>query len=181
MRTALFCIISLIITTTCAIAQDVYTFAIDEKNIFLELGGSGGLGSINYERTLWDVQGQRKIRDNCGGKPIAKHVFTWRAGFGTSPIDKNNGWVLVFPAMVNVVYGLGNHKLEAGAGIALSVTTKGGFYMKSPAMIGYRFSPEDKRYFLRVNYTPIIGWWFDYQWQHWAGISLGYHLSHEKK
>lgn len=150
------------------------------KGMFFELGGSGGFASVNYEKTLWDPQSHRIIKADCSRLPPAKHTYTWRAGFSTIPVDKNNGWVLIFPAMANVVYSIGDingpHKLEAGAGIALSITTKGSWYIKSPAMIGYRFTRSDKKIFYRVNYTPIIGWLVDYNWQHWAGVSIGYRL-----
>lgn len=144
------------------------------KGMFLELGGSGGLGSINYEHTLWDPASHQPVRDNCGGYPPIRHTFTWRAGISATPIDKNNGVVLIFPVMANMIYGLGTHKVEAGTGVALSITTKGSWYIKSPVMIGYRFEPPTSKLFFRVNYTPIFGWLVDVNWQHWAGISLGY-------
>lgn len=148
-----------------------------ERSIFLEIGGSGGLGSINYEAPLWIPSDYGpKFRDMCGSPPHSSFLFTWRAGFSLSPIDKNNGVAIIFPAMVNWVYGCGKHKLEIGGGFAPTITTKGSFYIKSPLLAGYRFEPTDKRWFARISYTPIVGWLVDYQWQHWAGISIGYKL-----
>ncbi|MCK6639315.1 MAG: hypothetical protein L6Q81_04455 [Bacteroidia bacterium] len=146
------------------------------RNLFLELGGSGGLGSINFEKTLWDPASNKPVRDNCGGYPPIRHTFTWRAGFSVTPVDKNNGVVLIFPLMANVVYGFKAHKLEAGAGMAPSITTKGSWYIKTPLALGYRYEPDGKQLFYRVTYTPIVGWLVDYNWQHWAGISIGYKL-----
>lgn len=151
-----------------------------QRTIFLEVGGSGGLGSVNYEYmfplSVRPVRAHTGFEDDDG---ISKFQFTFRAGIGTSPIDKNNGWVLVFPTMLNCIYGkhTNPHRLEFGAGLAPSITTTlGGAYIKSPLMLGYRYAPEDKRIFLRVDYTPIFGWLVDVQWQHWFGVSVGYTL-----
>ncbi len=146
------------------------------RNIFFELGGSGGLASINYEKPLWIPSDYGVKRDNCGPLKSSRYFLAWRFGFSVMPIDKNNGVALIFPVMVNWIYGCGNHKLEIGAGLATTVTTRLSFYFKSPLVLGYRFEPMDKRCFMRVSYTPIVGWWFDYQWQHWGGISIGYKL-----
>ncbi len=155
--------------------------AQDSRNIFLEIGGSGGLGSFNYEKPLWVASDYGpKFRDICGSPPYTPYYFSWRFGFSLSPIDKNNGIVLVFPAMVNWIYGCGKHRLEIGAGLAPSVTTTGSFYIKSPLVVGYRFEPKDRKWFLRAGYTPIVGWLVDYQWQHWAGVSVGFKFGGEQ-
>lgn len=148
-----------------------------ERNVFLEIGGSGGLGSINYEKTIWLI-GQNQKHNTMELKPSLKWKLTFRVGLGTSPIDKNNGWVLVFPTMANLVYGDATkaHKLEIGTGLAPSLTTKGTAYVKSPVLLGYRFEPVDKLWFMRISYTPIFAWLVDLQWQHWAGISVGIKL-----
>jgi hypothetical protein len=146
------------------------------KYIHLELGGSGGLGSINLEWKLRAFQTRDSYHEFDAQVIRDKSWITLRAGIGGSPIDKNNGVVLVFPVMVNFIAGLSPHKFEIGGGLAPSVTTKGSFYIKSPLMVGYRFEPNGKNFFFRASYTPIVGWWFDYQWQHWAGISFGIKL-----
>lgn len=162
------------IVFACLLAQQV---SAQSRTIFLELGGSGGLGSINYEKPLWIPSDYGpKLRDNCGSPPHSGYFLSWRFGFSLTPVDKNNGVALVFPVMMNWIYGCGNHKLEVGAGLASTITTKGSFYFKSPLVLGYRFEPKDKHLFMRIGYTPIVGWWFDRQWQHWAGISIGYKL-----
>lgn len=148
-----------------------------EKNIFLEIGGSGGLGSLNYERSFVEYhpmspeggQTQEEL-DQLEG-PIR---WTLRMGIGTSPIDKNNGWVFVAPVMINRMSGARN-RFEFGAGFAPSVTTKGSWFIKSPLQLGYRWVPRYKNYFIRVTYTPIVAWLVDFQVQQWFGISIGYH------
>lgn len=144
-----------------------------ERNIFLEIGGSGGLGSLNYEHAF-----PRHVRIHNGWDDdgVSKLQYSLRFGLGLSPIDKNNGWVLVFPVMGNVKIGGQTkvHFFELGAGLAPSVTTKGAVFIKSPVLIGYRYEPN--RWFLRVSYTPIFAWLVDVQWQHWAGVSVGLKL-----
>lgn len=142
------------------------------RNIFLELGGSGGLGSVNYE---W-----MKIPENS--KNDSTDVSAWargvRLGTGFTPVDKNNGIVIVVPVMGTLIYHKNKspHGVEIGAGLAPSITTKGSWYVKSPLALGYRYEAADRKFFYRVTYTPIVGWLVDYNWQHWAGISIGYKL-----
>lgn len=105
---------------------------------------------------------------------------TWsqgtRLGMGFTPVDKNNGIVLVIPVMGTLLYRKSNspHVLEFSGGVAPSITTKGSWYIKSPLALGYRYDQPEKKFFYRIAYAPIIGWLVDYNWQHWAGISIGY-------
>lgn len=153
-----------------------------QSRIFFELGGSGGLASVNYEKVpgnslpLGPEYGQTEEEI---AQMTAPHRFSWRIGFGTSPIDKNNGWVLVFPVMFNYMTGA-NHQFIAGAGFAPSVTTRGSAFIRSPLLLGYRYVPPLKPFFVMLGYTPLISWLVDFQWQHWAGISFGYVITHEK-
>jgi hypothetical protein len=149
-----------------------------DRNIFLELGGSGGLASVNYERTIGTFmrlspehgQTQEELT-----QLVAPHRFSWRVGFGTTPIDQNNGWVLVFPVMIHYSTGA-NHQFVAGAGIAPSVTTRGAGFIRSPLLFGYRYMGPLKPVYFMIGYTPLISWLVDFQWQHWAGVSIGYRL-----
>lgn len=174
-RTLFICLI-LSLFTVQGLAQQ-RNIRPKQRNIFLELAGSGGLGSINLEKPLWIPSDYGMARrDNCGPLKHSSYFLGWRFGFSLSPIDRNNGVALIFPVMINWIYGCGNHKLEIGAGLAPTVTTRLSLYVKSPLLLGYRFEPSDKRWFARVSYTPIVGWLVDYQWQHWGGVSIGYHL-----
>lgn len=131
------------------------------KNIYLELGGSGGVGSINYEQQFY--------------RSTQVQLY-WRAGFSVAPIDRNNGTGLVFPVMVHLTYGNAAHKLDAGLGQGITLTTKGKFFSLTTAAVGYRLEPVNSRLFFRFSYTPLISYLVDFQVQHWAGISIGYHL-----
>jgi hypothetical protein len=130
------------------------------RGVFLELGGSGGLGSINYEKSFLNF-------GNNG-------MLTWRAGLSFSPIDKNNGTAIIFPVMVNAVVGKSKHKFEAGIGQGPTITTKGNFFTRMPLAFCYRYQNPGKSFYLRAGYTPIVSYIVDFQWQHWAGVSFGY-------
>jgi hypothetical protein len=135
------------------------TEQLKRKSIFFELAGSGGFGSINYEKAFCKKNNTE---------------FTWRAGFSIAPIDKNNGVGIVFPVMVNAIIGKNAHKAEFGLGQGITITTKGSFFALTTVAIGYRYQREDKHWFYRVTYTPLISYLADFQVQQWGGISIGY-------
>lgn len=135
-----------------------------QKNNYLsfELLGSGGLGSLNFEHQFFD-------RD--------KTDLIFRSGLSFMPIDKNNGTAVIFPLMVHSVFGEGNFKADVGLGQTLTVTTKGQFFFRMPFSAGMRFEPQDKRYYLRLSYTPIISYIYNFQWEHWGGFTYGFKLT----
>ncbi len=134
---------------------------INESFLSFELAGSGGLASLNYERSFHKNDSRK---------------FLWRTGFSLAPIDKNNGVVLVFPLMVHGVFGASKHKLDVGIGQTISISTKAAFFILLPTSIGYRLEPSDKRYYWRFAYTPIFSYLIDFQMQQWGGIAFGYRL-----
>ena len=131
------------------------------KSLFLELGGSGGLGSINFEKYFSQKE---------------KIAFTWRAGLSFSPVDRKNGNAIIFPLMINSLIGKSKNKLELGIGQGISFTTKGSFFALGLADIGYRRQNPDKRVFYRITYTPLISYIVDLQVQHWFGFSIGFNI-----
>ena len=136
------------------------------KSAYFEMAGSGGFGSINYEKVFHKKNNTE---------------FTWRAGFGLAPIDKNNGTGLVFPLMINSIIGQSAHKMEFGLGQGFTITTKGQPFALTTALIGYRYQPGIKNWFYRVTYTPLLSYLVDFQVQQWAGISIGYTLNNKTK
>jgi len=132
-----------------------------KESFFIELGGSGGLGSINYEKDL-------VVKSNI--------IYNYRVGFFFLPIDRNNGNALIFPLMFNGRMGKTAHKLELGIGQGITITTHGSFFALGLAAIGYRFEPADKKMFFKVAYTPLISYIVDRQIQHWGGIGIGYNF-----
>ncbi len=131
------------------------------QNLYFELGGSGGFGSINYE--------------NIFAHRYPKLRFLLRPGLSFTPIDKNNGFALIFPVMVHGIYGI-NHCLDVGLGQTFTITSKGQFFFRAPLSVGYRLEPKESRMFYRFSYTPIVSYLFDRQWEHWGGISIGYKI-----
>jgi hypothetical protein len=130
-----------------------------ERDIYIELGGSGGLGSINYEKKIGVFGGQGTI--------------SYSAGFSLTPIDKNNGTVLIFPLLFHTMIGQA-HKAEFAMGQSFSITTKGQFFLKTPLFLGYLYHKEDKPFLFRAGYSPIINNITQLSVQHWGGLSFGY-------
>lgn len=132
------------------------------RSVYFEAGGCGGLGSFNFEKIF---------------KTTGANSFSWRAGLGGSPIDKNNGNVLVFPVLIHFSHGANQLKFEAGIGQGISITTKGNSFARGVMSLGYKYQKKESRLFFRIAYTPLISYLVDFQWQHWAGISVGFHLN----
>lgn len=130
-----------------------------QRIIFLELGGSAGLASVNYEKEF---------------KSINNLSLRYRVGFSFAPIDKNNGSSLIFPLMVHGLIGQNKHKLELGIGQGITLTTRLHFFSLTTPAIGYRFESPESKWIFRATYTPLISYLVDFQYQHWAGLSVGY-------
>lgn len=147
-----------------------------DRAISFELAGSGGFGSFNYERNLFLKSENEPILDELMVPGKIGFRLDLRFGFSCTPIDKNNGLVLIFPVMLHAVKSKGDHGIDFGLGQSISITTKGRFFILMPASLGYRFQPVDKKYYLRFSYTPLISYLVDFQYQNWAGVTFGYRL-----
>lgn len=147
-----------------------------ERSLSFELAGSGGFGSLNFEKNIYLKSENEPIVDELMVPKKVGFRMDMRYGFSFTPVDKNNGVVLIFPIMLHAVKSKGNHGLDLGLGQTISITTRGRFFVMMPASIGYRFQPLDKKYYLRFSYTPIISYLIDFQYQHWGGITFGYRL-----
>jgi hypothetical protein len=146
-----------------------------------ELAGSGGFGSFNYEKNIFWRQKLEPILDELASPKKIGNEVDFRVGLSFTPVDPNNGIVLIFPVMLHYHFYKDNHGFDIGLGQTLSMTTKGNFFIRMPFSAGYRFQPLDKNYYLRFSYTPIMSYLLDLQYQHWAGITWGYKLKkHEK-
>lgn len=151
----------LLLCMCCCLPNWVSAQAPGSRGIFLELGGTGGLGSFNYEK---------------GFRRWGSMDLLLRVGISGFPVDPNNGNGIVVPTLVEGLLGETAHKLEVGFGHALTLTTRGRLFTNLTPVIGYRWQPDDRRIFLRASYTPIVSYLLDFQYQHWAGISIGYTL-----
>lgn len=124
---------------------------------FVELGGSGGLFSVNHELVM--VQGE-------------KFALTRRIGLSFMPIDANNGVNLIVPAALMGRFGQDRHFAELGLGLGSSFTTEGAFFMRGLFIAGYRHHTAGPLFF-RLSYTPLMSIFYDFQWEHWVGVSIG--------
>ncbi|MFK7921251.1 MAG: hypothetical protein AB8H47_04805 [Bacteroidia bacterium] len=131
------------------------------RSLSLELGGSAGLASINYEKAF---------------REAANLKLAYRIGLSGFPIDRNSGIAFVLPFALQARWGTGPHKLETAMGFSLSFTTRVKFFSQAIPAIGYRYQASDKRLFYKIAYTPLISFLFNWQYQHWAGITIGYDL-----
>lgn len=159
----------LLLSLFCLILWQSIGFSQDDhkqKAIYLEIAGSGGLGSINYEQTFFTKD---------------RFHLNWRAGLSLAPVDKNNGVGIVFPLMVHGNYGNSSHQLDVGFGQGLTFTSRGNFFALTTASVGYKYNPSSKKIFLRFSYTPLISYLLDFQYQHWGGVSIGYSFNKAKK
>ena len=139
-----------------------FSFAQNDKFVYLELAGSGGLASLNYEQQFYRQK---------------QTSLTWSTGLSLAPVDRNNGVGIFFPLMLHIVYGKNAHKGEVALGQGITITTKGSFFTLAIVALGYRYQFENSKWFLRVSYTPLISYLLDFQWQHWGGLSVGYFLN----
>lgn len=141
-------------------SSSIACFGQQNGAVSFEIGGVGGFGSFSYSKEF-------KRCDKLG--------LEYRVGLSFSPIDKNNGNAIIFPLLVHVTYGKNKHFADVGIGQALTVTTRGSMFMRMPASFGYRFQ-TDGHLFYRFAYTPLISYIYNFQWEHWGGITIGYNF-----
>ncbi len=138
-------------------AQDT----ISKDYLHLELGGTAGLGSIQWERSF---QARAGIE------------YSWVCGFSTFPIDANNGIVFLVPTLLRCSVGESEHRAELSIGQVLSLSTKGSMFSMFTPAVGYRYQQTKSRWVYAIRYTPIISYLLQFQYQHWVGLNVGYQL-----
>jgi hypothetical protein len=129
-------------------AQDISKFT-NPNSVQLELGGHGLAYSLNYERIL-----RNSDRFKTAGQ-VGFSYYPPSTGF----IDY---WI---PMSINMMYSIGKHHIELGAGIILNrISTRDadniaidwnweGFLS---ARIGYRYQKPNGRFLFRAGFTPIM-------------------------
>ena len=136
--------------------------------LYLEFGGIGGLGSLNYERMV-SLKGLFSIGLRVGGSTYKIRDYT----------RKFNPDIII-PVAVNGLFGK-NHKLEVGLGqvfsnivLANDLTGKPERVSKFHAnfTVGYRYQKARGGLILRCGYMPLMESYRFYR--HWAGASVGY-------
>jgi hypothetical protein len=138
------------------------------NSIYLEAGGAGGYGSLNYERACYRKKNVLlALRIGAGIYHLNDYTTTFNPD-------------ILIPLAINSCYGK-SHKLELGLGQTLATIVRAGetdfkpkrvLNFHSNFSIGYRYQKKTSGLFLRCAYTPIIE--FNRYFRHWAGISIGY-------
>jgi hypothetical protein len=141
---------------------------IRRNAIFLEAGGLGGYGSINYEKLI--------LHKNLLMSTIRVGISTYHFVDFTNKFNPD----IILPVTINVMYGE-HHKIELGIGNTFSSVVRAGFPTMEPKRtlefnsllsIGYRFQKNTGGLIYRCAYTPILE--FNDNIRHWLGISFGY-------
>lgn len=135
--------------------------AAREDVLGVEILGSGGLGALTYE-SRWAQWG-------CS------------LGFSLAPIDRNNGVALVFPMHIRKFFLEGDHRFVLGTGQAITITTKGQYFLMGLLECGWMWKRKDSPWAVKLAYTPLVSYLVDFQWQHWAGFSCSYAFSGDSK
>ncbi len=139
------------------------------KNIlYLEIGGIGGYGSLNYERIKL-IKANLKIGLRIG-------VSTCNVADYTTKFNPD----IIIPISINGIYGY-NHKIEFGFGQTISNIVIANHSNWKPDRktnfhanftIGYRYQKDKGGVIFRCSYTPIVEFYKFYR--HWGSISIGY-------
>ncbi len=162
------CLIVLCLFLCYTVKSQTDEKAFPKNAFYLEFGGIGGLGSLNYERMI----------------PL-KGLFAigLRAGLSTSRIKdymRQFNPDIIIPIAVHGLFGK-NHKLEVGFGQVFSNTILANALTGNPERIskfhanftmGYRYQKSGGRLLLRCGYMPLIESYRFYR--HWAGAAIGY-------
>jgi len=139
-----------------------------KHTVYLEVLGSGGYGSLNYEHAFF------------GKGMLGLHA---RAGISTYKLRdfelKFNPDIII-PVSASIIYGR-VHSIEAGIGQTFSSVSQINIEQFIPerknrlsatGILAYRVTFRKPSMVLRFAYTPI--WEFYDTWQHWGGLSIGY-------
>ncbi|MFT5858613.1 MAG: hypothetical protein ACI865_000701 [Flavobacteriaceae bacterium] len=142
-----------------------------KSSVYIELGGAAGLWSVNYDRSIWEIN----ERFNLHG----------RAGVGILSEFNGAGFPdVLIPISSTVLWGGSSHRLEGGGGFTYfnwtlrDVSTTTGFVRKTEILghltLGYRYQKIEGGFMFRVTYSPIIYNYSNAPYEHWAGVSVGY-------
>jgi hypothetical protein len=126
-----------------------------------EIGGNGGIYSLNYHRK-WFWLGK---------------LPTFVSG-GLMIHPRGTLITLGIPLSFNVMYETKKYNawiLGAGQTLILS-TTKGG-YVRGTFRAAYRWELPGVPLFLEFAYTPFYSYFYNFQWDNWVGIQLGWNIT----
>jgi hypothetical protein len=168
MNIKLFHIIILLLSFSCKAKSQLDTNYIAQNSIYIEAGGIGGYGSLNYERIIF-IKEKLKIGMRIG-------VSTYNLTDYTIKFNPD----IIIPIAINGVYG-NKHKIVVGFGQTVSNIVEANRPNWEPKRktnlhgnftIGYRYQKDTGGIMVSCGYTPIIEFYNSYR--HWAGILIGY-------
>jgi hypothetical protein len=152
-----FLLIFTIVITSCVVGQ----INFKKNDIYLEAGGNGLFGSVNYERQLTNEPG-----------------LGVRLGIG---FYTENAFYLTIPVGINYLFKLKNSRSFIDAGLGVTWTREEGTFIGSNShykgddfvnfipSIGYR-RHTSKNVMWRINLTPVIN---KFSFTPWLGASIG--------
>ena len=146
-----FLTISILCAATFTFGQSNF----NKNDIYLEAGGNGLFGSVNYERQLTKKPG-----------------LGIRIGVG---FYSENSFNVTLPVGINYLFNLKNHKsfIDAGLGVTWTGIDEkillGLHFINFVPSIGYR-KHTSKDLMWRISVTPVIN---KYGFVPWLGASIG--------
>jgi hypothetical protein len=126
------------------------------NSVYLELGGNGLLGSINYER---EIINNFNIRLGLSALP--------QGGGNSSGLD----WSFCPLIMFNYLYRLSKES-SSGYALGAGILFEGENQVFPSFLIGYRYSPIGGGITFQIAITPIID--LQHQLDFWGGVAIGY-------
>lgn len=134
-------------------AQEVHEApATARSTLYLELGGNGGLFSLNADRRV----GERLV--------LRVGVADWTTQGWTS--DRETSLTTV-PITASHLFGTGSSRFELGGGLLAGRRTEEGGFWGEPrtsgrfasltGIVGYRRQPEGRGFMYRISFTPFLG------------------------
>ena len=167
MKTKLLLPIFLFLITHSNSCAQSDTIPLRENRLYIEAGGLGGYGSLNYERAFarkqkWDI--------------VARFgISTYNLRDFTDAFNPD----IIIPISIIGLYGT-THHLEVGIGqtIASIIQTNQTSWkpertadIHAHFSLGYRYQKEHGGTIFRLSYTPIIEYYKYFR--NWGGISIG--------
>lgn len=142
---------SLLVVLAIASAPRALVAQAESANVvYLELFGSGGLLSVNYERRVSAL----RLRVGYGN-------WSFEDAFGAGTEE-----FVTVPITLSQVRGKGKHQLEAGGGVTLGnhkvvssfgEGTTNSRFVTLTGLVGYRYQKPESRLVFRALFTPLYG------------------------
>jgi hypothetical protein len=134
---------------------------VPKNMVFLEVGGNGLFGSLNYERQLTALP-RLSVRAGVG-------FYSEKAPYLSLPVGLNYLIKLDNPnAFIDAGFGATWAKVN-GRLFGSETNSSGDNFVSYVPSVGYRRYIA-KQYMWRISFTPVIN---QYGFVPWAGVSLG--------